>query len=93
MDTMAALIYVVDRAAYRFGASRALLQVLDILLDRAPHTPVAPQVIIRKARVMKDDGDLHGAVRVLDAVITRGREDFLIQYRVMTGPLYHPLNL
>ncbi|XP_048255079.1 alpha-protein kinase 1-like [Haliotis rufescens] len=71
MDTMAALIYVVDRAAYRFGASRALLQVLNILLDRAPHTPVAPQVIIRKARVMKDDGDLHGAVRVLDAVITR----------------------
>ncbi|XP_067652821.1 alpha-protein kinase 1-like [Haliotis asinina] len=69
--TMAALIYVVDRAAYRFGASRALLKVLNILLESGPHTPVAPQVIIRKARVMKDDGDLHGAVRVLDAVITR----------------------
>ena len=75
-DTAAAIAYVADRAAYRFGLSRALLKTVDEILLKSPQTPVAPQVVIRKARIMKDDGDLHGAMKVLDAVLTKRNSHF-----------------
>ncbi|XP_076449884.1 uncharacterized protein LOC143286163 [Babylonia areolata] len=70
----AALVYVVDRACYRFGKSAALLSIVDTIRQASPDTAIAPQVILRQARVMKDRGDLHTSMRVLDAVITRERK-------------------
>lgn len=73
-STAAALIYVVDRACYRFGRSTPLLGVVDDIMKVSPQTAIAPQVILRKARVMKDSGDLHGAMRILEAVVSRERQ-------------------
>ncbi|XP_025114700.1 alpha-protein kinase 1-like [Pomacea canaliculata] len=67
----AAIIYVVDRACYRFGRSGALLNVVDEIMQVSPETPIAPQVVLRKARVLKDTGDLHGSMKILDAVISK----------------------
>lgn len=39
----------------------------------SPETPIAPQVVLRKARVLKDTGDLHGSMKILDAVISKGK--------------------
>lgn len=70
----AALVYVVDRACYRYGRSAALLRVVEEITRLSSDTPIAPQVILRQARVMKDGGDLHTAMRVLDDVISRERK-------------------
>ena len=49
-----------------------MLRVVDEILRVSHDTAIAPQVILRQARVMKDSGDLHTALRVFDAVISRG---------------------
>ena len=69
----AALVYVADRAAYRFGKSTPLLNIVDIISKESPTTPIGPQVILRQARVKKDTGDLHTAMRVLDQVVERSK--------------------
>jgi hypothetical protein len=58
---------------HRFGKSRPLLKAVDLLHSFSPHTAVAPQVTLRSARVMKDEGDLNGALKVINAIISRGK--------------------
>ncbi|KAL8587125.1 hypothetical protein ACOMHN_026093 [Nucella lapillus] len=67
----AALIFTIDRALYRLGWSKPLLQVVKDLHGVSPGTAVAPQVTLRQARVKKDQGDLNGALRVIHAIINR----------------------
>ena len=55
----ASLAYVVDRATYWSNASKALLHVVDLIKQADPEIAIAPQVQVRKARVLKDEGDLH----------------------------------
>lgn len=67
----ACIAYVVDRASYWSGASKALLPVVDMIKQADPTVAIAPQVQVRKARVLKDEGDLHGAMKVLDQILVR----------------------
>lgn len=69
----------------RFGRSPALLRVVDEIMHISPTTAIAPQVILRKARVMKDSGDLHGSIRILDAVISRGKLYLFLRPRLILG--------
>lgn len=68
------LVYVVDRATYWAGASRALIQVAKLIKQADPLVAIAPQVQVREARVLKDEGDLHGAMKVLNEILER-RQD------------------
>ena len=68
--TVAALVFVMDRFSYWQGSSHTTLQLVDFLKTNSPTTPIAPQLLIRKARVMKNAGDLHGVYVVLQ--IRRG---------------------
>jgi hypothetical protein len=70
----ACLAYVVDRATYWSGASKALLQVVDLIKQTDPLVAIAPQIQVREARVLKDEGDLHGAMNVLNNILER-RQD------------------
>lgn len=62
------IAFVVDRFVYWRDGSSALLNIVDQIQKLAPSIPVAPQLVIRKARVMKDNGDLHGSIQVLDSL-------------------------
>ena len=56
-----ALIFLIDRYTFWTGTCKAALAVLKFIEERSPQTPVPPQVVIRKARVLKNDGDIQGA--------------------------------
>lgn len=64
-----AVAFVLDRFMYWYGGAKVILNVVSQLeaCDQSP--AIAPQMLIRKARVLKDSGDLHGAVRVLHAIM------------------------
>ncbi|XP_064598888.1 alpha-protein kinase 1-like [Liolophura sinensis] len=64
-----AVAFVLDRFMYWYGGAKVILNVVSVLAacDQCP--AIAPQMLIRKARVLKDSGDLHGAVRVLHAIV------------------------
>eukprot|EP00106_Octopus_bimaculoides_P008233 XP_014775675.1 PREDICTED: uncharacterized protein LOC106872983 isoform X3 [Octopus bimaculoides] len=64
-----ALAFVVDRFMYWYGGSEVLLKIIDHILVLSPSTVIAPQLTIRRARIMKDNGNLHGAIEVLDGLI------------------------
>lgn len=59
-NTVAALVFVMDRFSYWQGSSHRTLELVDYLKTNSPVTPIAPQLLIRKARVMKNAGNLHG---------------------------------
>ena len=59
-NTVAALVFVMDRFSYWQGSSHRTLKFVDYLKTNSPVTPIAPQLLIRKARVMKNAGDLRG---------------------------------
>ncbi|XP_028418422.1 alpha-protein kinase 1-like isoform X2 [Dendronephthya gigantea] len=71
----ACLAYVVDRATYWLRASKNLLQVVDMIKKADPLVAIAPQVQVRKARVLKDEGDLHGAMKVLNDILERRQKE------------------
>ena len=58
--TVAALVFVMDRFTYWQGSSHTTLQLVEYLKTNSPDTPIAPQLLIRKVRVMKNTGDLQG---------------------------------
>lgn len=59
-STVAALVFVTDRFNYWQGSSHTTLQLVEYLKTNSPDTAIAPQILIRKVRVMKNAGDLHG---------------------------------
>ncbi|XP_076447922.1 uncharacterized protein LOC143284787 [Babylonia areolata] len=99
----AALIFTVDRALYRFGRSKPLLRIVADLRRVSPGTALAPQVTLRRARVLKDQGDLNGALRVIHTIISREdgwqyRDDRQYQDTKaaclhVQGQIYHNLEL
>ena len=58
----AALAFIMDRYAYLHGTSKDLLALVDYIQEKSPATPIAPQMVVRKARLIKNDGDLQGIV-------------------------------
>ena len=55
-----ALIFLIDRYTFWTGTCKAALSVLSYIEKQCPNVPVPPQVVIRKARVLKNDGDIQG---------------------------------
>nr|XP_045000490.1 alpha-protein kinase 1 [Jaculus jaculus] len=69
-EAAAALLFVMDRFLYGLDASQELLQVAKGLHKLQPATPIAPQVVIRQARVSVNSGKLLKAEYILSSLIS-----------------------
>ena len=56
----ASLAFLIDRYAYLHGTSKDLLALVDHIKEKSPRVPIAPQLIVRKARLLKNEGDIQG---------------------------------
>ncbi|XP_012621627.3 alpha-protein kinase 1 [Microcebus murinus] len=66
----AAVVFLLDRCLYGLDVSAALLQVAKGLHELQPATPIAPQVVIRQARVAANSGKLLKAEYILSSLIS-----------------------
>lgn len=55
-STALAVVFLVDRFLYWTDESSRLLRITKLLHRRHPDTPVAPQLVIRQARVYLNSG-------------------------------------
>uniref|UniRef100_F6QEG4 Alpha kinase 1 n=1 Tax=Monodelphis domestica TaxID=13616 RepID=F6QEG4_MONDO len=69
-STAAALVFLMDRFLYGLDASAKLLQVAKSLHKLHPTTPIAPQVVIRQARISVNSGKLLKAEYILSSLIS-----------------------
>ncbi|KAJ8008127.1 hypothetical protein DPEC_G00101530 [Dallia pectoralis] len=67
----AAVVFLVDRFLYWTDESSQLLKITKLLHRLYPGTPMAPQLIIRQARVYLNDGKLQKAEFILSTLINR----------------------
>ncbi|XP_074084796.1 alpha-protein kinase 1 isoform X2 [Macrotis lagotis] len=68
--TAAALVFLMDRFLYGLDASGKLLQVAKSLHKLQPTVPIAPQVVIRQARISVNTGKLLKAEYILSSLIS-----------------------
>ncbi|XP_069038544.1 alpha-protein kinase 1 [Lepisosteus oculatus] len=70
-DSVSALsaAFLIDRFLYWVDASHKLLQIAKALHKRYPTTPVAPQLVIRQARLSVNTGKLQKAEFILSSLI------------------------
>ncbi|XP_039324375.2 alpha-protein kinase 1 isoform X2 [Saimiri boliviensis] len=66
----AAIVFLVDRFLYGLDVSGKLLQVAKGLHKLQPATPIAPQVVIRQARISTNSGKLLKAEYILSSLIS-----------------------
>ncbi|XP_051754531.1 alpha-protein kinase 1 [Ctenopharyngodon idella] len=64
-----AAVFLLDRLLYWMDASHVLLKIAKMLHKRYPDVPIAPQVIIRQARVYLNTGKLQKAEFILSSLI------------------------
>ncbi|XP_068137412.1 alpha-protein kinase 1 [Hyperolius riggenbachi] len=69
-DTAAAIVFLIDRFLYWADASTRLLSVAKALHKLWPSTPIAPQVVIRQARISINSGKLQKAEYILSSLIS-----------------------
>ncbi|XP_073331751.1 alpha-protein kinase 1 [Pagrus major] len=67
--TSLAVVFLVDRFLYWKDESSRLLKITKLLHRRHPDTPVAPQLVIRQARVYLNSGKLQKAEYILSSLI------------------------
>ncbi|XP_072526650.1 alpha-protein kinase 1 isoform X2 [Salminus brasiliensis] len=63
------VVFLVDRFLYWIDSSHTLLKIAKALHRRYPETPVAPQIVIRQARVYLNTGKLQKAEYILSSLI------------------------
>ncbi|KAM4051622.1 alpha-protein kinase 1 isoform 1-T2 [Anomaloglossus baeobatrachus] len=68
--TAAAVVFLIDRFLYWADASTRLLSVAKVLHKIWPSTPIAPQVVIRQARISVNSGKLLKAEYILSSLIS-----------------------
>ncbi|XP_073428048.1 alpha-protein kinase 1 isoform X2 [Dendrobates tinctorius] len=68
--TAAAIVFLIDRFLYWADASMRLLSVAKVLHKIWPSTPIAPQVVIRQARISVNSGKLLKAEYILSSLIS-----------------------
>ncbi|XP_037686407.1 alpha-protein kinase 1 isoform X2 [Choloepus didactylus] len=68
--TAAAIVFLMDRFLYGLDVSSKLLQVAKGLHKLQPATPIAPQVVIRQARISVNAGKLLKAEYILSSLIS-----------------------
>ncbi|KAM4834437.1 alpha-protein kinase 1 isoform 1-T2 [Thomomys bottae] len=76
-----AIVFLMDRFMYGLDASGKLLQVAKGLHKLQPATPIAPQVVIRQARVSVNSGKLLKAEYILSSLIHNNGATGTWQYR------------
>ncbi|KAK7171293.1 hypothetical protein R3I94_001285 [Phoxinus phoxinus] len=64
-----AAVFLLDRLLYWMDGSHVLLKIAKALHKRYPDVPIAPQVIIRQARVYLNTGKLQKAEFILSSLI------------------------
>ncbi|KAI2663122.1 Alpha-protein kinase 1 [Labeo rohita] len=64
-----AVVFLADRLLYWMDGSHVLLKIAKMLHKRYPDIPIAPQVIIRQARVYLNTGKLQKAEFILSSLI------------------------
>lgn len=69
--TAAAILFLSDRLLYGLDLSGQLLQIAKGLHRRWPATPMAPQLLIRQARVSVNSGRLLKAEYILSSLVSR----------------------
>ncbi|KAK3507696.1 hypothetical protein QTP70_033958, partial [Hemibagrus guttatus] len=62
-------VFLLDRFLYWIDGSHTLLKIAKALHMRYPETPIAPQIIIRQARVYLNTGKLQKAEYILSSLI------------------------
>uniref|UniRef100_A0ACB8E8L4 Uncharacterized protein n=1 Tax=Sphaerodactylus townsendi TaxID=933632 RepID=A0ACB8E8L4_9SAUR len=67
--TAAAIVFLIDRFVYWVDGSSQLLQIAKRLHKLHPTTPIAPQLVIRQARVSVNAGKLLKAEYILSSLI------------------------
>ncbi|XP_054846226.1 alpha-protein kinase 1 isoform X2 [Eublepharis macularius] len=67
--TAAAIVFLIDRFLYWVDGSSQLLQIAKRLHKLHPTTPIAPQLVIRQARVSVNAGKLLKAEYILSSLI------------------------
>uniref|UniRef100_A0A8D0HQM5 Alpha kinase 1 n=1 Tax=Sphenodon punctatus TaxID=8508 RepID=A0A8D0HQM5_SPHPU len=67
--TAAAIVFLIDRFLYWADASSKLLQIAKGLHKLQPETPIAPQLVIRQARISVNSGKLLKAEYILSSLI------------------------
>uniref|UniRef100_G3TEJ4 Alpha kinase 1 n=1 Tax=Loxodonta africana TaxID=9785 RepID=G3TEJ4_LOXAF len=68
--TATAIVFLMDRFLYGLDVSSKLLQVAKGLHKLQPATPIAPQVVIRQARISVNSGKLLKAEYILSSLIS-----------------------
>ncbi|XP_034471219.1 alpha-protein kinase 1 isoform X2 [Hippoglossus hippoglossus] len=68
-STALAVVFLVDRYLYWTDESTRLLKITKLLHRCRPDTPVAPQLVIRQARVYLNSGKLQKAEYILSSLI------------------------
>ena len=63
--TVGALVFVMDRFTYWQGMSNRTLQIVEYLKTNSPDIPIAPQLLIRNVRIMKNAGNLQGICKFI----------------------------
>uniref|UniRef100_A0A669EDY1 Alpha kinase 1 n=1 Tax=Oreochromis niloticus TaxID=8128 RepID=A0A669EDY1_ORENI len=64
-----AVVFLVDRYLYWTDDSSRLLKIAKLLHRRYPETPIAPQLVIRQARLYFNSGKLQKAEYILSSLI------------------------
>lgn len=70
-----AILFVMDRHVYWLGESKQLLEQVKYIVSQYPGLPVPPQIVIREARLLKDEGAVQEADRILSKVLAEGIEN------------------
>uniref|UniRef100_A0A3Q1FZK8 Alpha kinase 1 n=1 Tax=Acanthochromis polyacanthus TaxID=80966 RepID=A0A3Q1FZK8_9TELE len=76
-----AVVFLVDRFLYWRDESSRLLKVTKLLHRRHPDEPIAPQLVIRQARVYVNSGKLQKAEYILSSLINNSGATGCWEYR------------
>eukprot|EP00794_Sanderia_malayensis_P006373 gene6373-7106_t len=57
-EDAAAIAFLIDRYMFWKGNARSLLAIVDYIQRQCPDAPIAPQLLTRQVRVLKNYGDL-----------------------------------
>ncbi|XP_062864817.1 alpha-protein kinase 1 [Trichomycterus rosablanca] len=75
------VVFLLDRFFYLVDGSHTLLKIAKALHRRYPETPVAPQIVIRQARVYLNAGKLQKAEFILSSLINNSGATGCWQYQ------------
>eukprot|EP00794_Sanderia_malayensis_P009178 gene9178-10152_t len=73
-EAAASLVFLMDRFTYWQGTSKGTISIAAYIRRNSKTTAIAPQVIVREARLKKNEGDLQGAEKILSTLIQNEKQ-------------------